>query len=290
MNDDHIEEFTGRVKNLQREFELAAETFRPIADFTLEESVRVSVWWFLLGSMKLELLIREGSSFPFAHEDNKLLLQQALTEIAKALWILQSTTKFHESTASRGDTFSSLMAHRLALAIKLRQSLWSVRRHKLLSQLEEEITTKDTSIWIEYPSLGLDMNVMLSGVPAITQHECQELQLSEMLPLGDTEDIFHYSSISVDVFFFHETSNTQQIRYPAILSIVRRRTEANISVVIASQNGLLRCSIGSGNGHNPTWDDVTWLFFISSLEVKLPTGFRLQIRFNTWDFRTMKRM
>ncbi|PVH87788.1 hypothetical protein DL98DRAFT_648736 [Cadophora sp. DSE1049] len=294
LNDESVKDFTDRSQHLFKVFDLSASRINPVSNSSLEETVRLSIWWFLLGNMKVEQLIREGSSFPCAKEDNNVLLQQALVEIAKALWIIQSARPVQEACSSEEEKLQlPLLSARLTVLGRIRQAVWAIGRHGLLPQLESDaclLPSNDSAIWIDYPSVGLDINVLLAGSNDSPRrpHDC--CTLSDAFLLGDTEDTFHYSSIAVDVYLFNEGSNSQQIKYPCVLSILRGVDEHNISIVVSSQNGLLEFSITPEGTRKPTWEDVTWLFFINSLEVKLPTGFRLQLRFSPWDFRTLKRM
>ncbi|KAH6721069.1 hypothetical protein BKA61DRAFT_455363, partial [Leptodontidium sp. MPI-SDFR-AT-0119] len=296
LGDDSIKGFTDLSQHLFKAFDLSASRINPISNCTLEDVVRLSIWWFLLGNMKLEQLIREGSSFPFAQEDNNILLQQAFVEISKSLWVITTAGPVDGVFSSDGETnLLPLLSARLNVLSRIRQAVWALNRHGFLPPQQESdsclLSSNDSSIWIDYPSVGLDMNVLLSSSNCTTARGARDsFDLSDAFMLSDTEDTFHYGSMAVDVFLFNEGSNSQQIRYPCILSIIRGISEQTISIVISSQNGLLKFSIKPAGSAKPTWEDVTWLFFINALEVKLPTGFRLQLRFSPWDFRTLKRM
>ncbi|KAG4433191.1 hypothetical protein IFR05_011326 [Cadophora sp. M221] len=295
LSDDSIKGFTDRSQHLFKTFDLSASRINPISNCTLEGVVRLSVWWFLLGNMKLEQLIREGSSFPFAQEDNYNLLQQALVEIAKSLWVIIIAGPVRELSSSDGETnLPHLLSARLNVLSRIRQAVWALNRHGFLPPQESDscpLSSNDSSIWVDYPSVGLDMNVLLSSSNGTTSRGARDTaDLSDAFMLSDTEDTFHYSSMAMDVFLFNEGSNSQQIRYACILSIIRGISEKTISIVVSSQDGLLEFSTKPDGSTKPTWEDVTWLFFINTLEVKLPTGFRLQLRFSPWDFRNLKRM
>ncbi len=293
LDDTVVQDFASRSDHLSRRFRLSAERVKPLATLTTEEIMRLSTWWFLLGRMKLESLFKEGSSFSYSGDDNKILLQQAHIDIAKAIWILRPV--FHPPerfTVGNEENTHGMFSFCLTLLVKIRKSVQLMERHLLLVLGEEESFLSpelDTSIWIPPPSFGVDVKFLIHGpliIPAQGDH--RELTLSESLPLGDTADAFHFHSMYTDVYIFDESSNFQQIKYPAILSIIRDRNQPNISVVVAGQDGLFKFSINSSKDYMPTWENVTWILYINSLEVKLQSGFWLQLRFSPWDFKTLR--
>lgn len=263
LGDDSIRGFTDLSQHLFKAFDLSASRINPISNCTLEDVVRLSIWWFLLGNMKLEQLIREGSSFPFAQEDNNILLQQAFVEISKSLWVITTAGPVDGVFSSDGETnLLPLLSARLNVLSRIRQAVWALNRHGFLPPQQESdsclLSSNDSSIWIDYPSVGLDMNVLLSSSNCTTARGARDcFDLSDAFMLSDTEGTFHYSSMAVDVFLFNEGSNSQQIRYPCILSIIRGISEQTISIVISSQNGLLKFSIKPDGSAKPTWEDVT---------------------------------
>lgn len=271
LEDNSIKDFTNRSQHFFKVFELSASRIKPISSLCLGEVLRLSIWWFALGNMKLEQLIREGSSFPFAKEDNNILLQQGFVEIAKALWILQSAGPVREVFSSAEEKLPlALLSARLTTLSRIRQGIWDLRRHGFLAHLASEhnlLPSSDIPIWIDYPSVGLDIDVLLASSASPTKRAYDCSALSDAFLLGDTEDIFHYSSIAVDVFLFNEGSNSQQIKYPCLMSIVRGLDERNITIIVSSQNGLLDFSITPGSTRKPNWKDVTCKSQISNLQV-----------------------
>jgi len=260
--DDHsIKDFTHHSQHLFKVFELSASRTNPLSNLSLLEIVRLSIWWFLLGNMKLDQLIREGSSFPFAKEDNNMLLQQGLVEIAKALWVLQTGIAVREVYPSAEEKLLlALLSARLTTLSRIRQTIWTLSRHGFLAHLASDhnlLPSSDISICIDYPSVGLDINVLLAGSESSITRAYDCSALSDAFLLGDTEDTFHYSSIAIGVFLFNEGSNSQQIRYPCLMSIVRGLDERNITIVVSSQNGLLDFSITPDSTRKPNWSDVT---------------------------------
>lgn len=149
----------------------------------------------------------------------------------------------------------------------------------------------DGSIWVEYPSLGVDMSFLLTGnMPSTVDIDHFDTKVLDHLPLQDSDGKFYYKALSVDVYLFNESSNGQQIKYHALLSVVRAQEDSQISMVLASQDGQFNVCVKPEKEPKSTWGNVTWLENISSLEVKLSTGFHLQIRCETSDFETLSQM
>lgn len=59
-------------------------------------------------------------------------------------------------------------------------------------------------------------------------------------------------------------------------------------LVIANQTGTLKLCIQDDRSFGPTWDDVSWLGSSSTLDLKLPRGFKLRLQCGQNDFRNLK--
>jgi len=302
LNDNCVKDFSNRTQNLLEIFRLSVNAVKPLANCNTEEVLRLAIWWFLHGHMKLEPLIREAPSSPLAEQVNNVLLQQAHVDLAKALWILletrhsgpqASSLKALEATGTcRESDQAEFPALRLRLLIRLRRAIYAMSRNGLSPQPSESSSVPedaDMSIWIRYPLLNLDMDYLISGYHNPPPQKATNLSLSAAFPLTDTEEAFHYGGMHVDLFL-GESANAQEVRSRSILSIIRGVDEKDLSVIIGTQDGLLNLVISSSRQSYIFWDDVTWVASLSSLEVKLRTGFRLQVRCGVWDFQTLKRM
>lgn len=302
LNDDCVKDFSNRSQNLLKVFKLSVNVVKPLANCNTEEVLRLAIWWFLHGHMKLEPLIREAPSSPLAEQVNNVLLQQAHVDLAKALWVLletrhsgpeASTLKAWEATDTCCESDQAeFPALRLRLLIRLRRAIYAMSRNGLLPQPSESSSVPedaDMSIWIRYPLSNLDIDYLISGYHNPPPQKAKNLSLSAAFPLTDTEEVFHYGGMHVDLFL-GESANAQEVRSPSILSIIRGADEKDLSVIIGTQDGLLNLMISPSRQSYISWDDVTWVASLSSLEVKLRTGFRLQVRCGVWDFQTLKRM
>ncbi|KAH8589579.1 hypothetical protein B0O99DRAFT_522819 [Bisporella sp. PMI_857] len=298
LEDENVRCFTDQVGHLYDLFNEASLETKPVDNATAEEVLRAATWWFLHGRMKLEPLLRTPSTL-FSKMEDQIILIQVVTSLAKCLWLIEtSKDKFlrdegepslNKTGADKGE--DAILSFRLALLPRIRWAiglLYSQELFPISGQQLQNTNTLDSTIWIQYPPRTIDVRYILTGNYSDTAH--QQCSLSEIFPLGDTSETFHYGGMHVELYLLAENSNSQQIKYPATLSIIRRRDEENISIVIGTQDGLIDLTISSKLGNHPTWDDVTWLNIITSLEVKLPTGFRLQIRCGCWDYKTLKGM
>jgi hypothetical protein len=244
--------------------------------------------------MRLDSLLTERSKLPSNHRDNKILLQRVHIDLAKALWIIDLVPQLAEVKSAIGDVrLVSLLVLRHSVLIELRRILGLMQRRSLFLNLEYEpilFAESDISIWLKYPVLGFDIDIILSGYSNTSEQTPSSSLLSDDFPLEDTNELFLYGTMPIEVFFFGESSNSQQIKYPALMSVVRKRECEHLTMIISSQDGRFKLQIPSDSSSAPTWDDITWLPVITALEVKLPTGFRLQLRCTASDFRKLEGM
>ncbi|KAL3419959.1 hypothetical protein PVAG01_08458 [Phlyctema vagabunda] len=300
LNDKSLRELSDRTQNLTRLFSLSANSVNPIETASLLELGRVAVWWSLLARMKLGSLIRnEFAACSKQHID--AVQTQVFTYLSKAFWVLQEAL---QTTQDSNDGQSPMQRQnlreeanafyilRLNILAFILDTITTMKRHDLFPESTSEPSLPhglDTEIWVAYPSLKLDIDYLITGhhrEEAPPRH--LDTVVGEEFLIGDTDSQFYFGGMPTDIYLFNETSNSQQIRYPAILSITRSRSENHLAVLLASQNGAINLSITTSQHTKPNWNDVTWLPMIRSLEVRLHTGFRLQIRLGDWDYRRLK--
>jgi hypothetical protein len=281
---------TSRLHNI---FKLSADRFKPISECMPTQVLRLAVWWLLHGRLQLISLTEQHPQIP--HSEQELdLLRNAHICVAKSLWILQEgpfhlILNNHEKIVSDTKSYLHLVLSEVGSVIDF------MEEHELLLKefLEpmEPVLSSDNNcaIWIEYPSLGVDLRFLLTGNISSAVDETQfDPGLLRYMPLGSSDRILYYTTFSVNVYIFNKSSNAQQIQYPALLSVVRQIDNSQISMILASQDGKLNVSVEPEPDLKTIWDNVTWLETINSLEVKFPTEFRLQIRCKGTDFKTMK--
>lgn len=307
-----MEDFTSRVKHFFKLFELSAESVKPLGAVTIDEFVRAASWWFLKGRGNLEAAARNKTSGPESHRHNDVVLQQGHTHLAKALWIVSEVIiqrpelELHgidslynriEAARNVGDgSIADVLERCQSILSNLQKLSISMKRNELLPPpIDEAILPQglDTTIWIKYPSFTPDIPFLLSGKPGGSlgsQTSYPAPKLSDVLPLGDTQQSFLYTRMYVDLYLMEERIESQQFRCPCVLSISRAQIEKDLTIMIASQISLVTMSIQSDKKIGPTWSDLKWRTSSSNIEINLSRGFVAVLQLSPADFRTVWNM
>lgn len=241
----------------------------------------------------------EQSSSNAANEQSNKTLKQAQVNLAKALWLVRRVPaeprreeEWEEAGDWRMENARAIASLRLGLLIQIRHLIWTTTRAALFSDMIKygsELTGVDDSLWILYPSLSIDIGYLITG-----QHspppDSGSFGLLEIFPLGDTDATFHYATVHTDIVLLVRNVESPRIKYPAILSVVRSRSDHHLSFAIGSQDGLVNFLISSSHDIFPTWKDITWIDTLGAMEVRLRTGFRLQLHFSRKDFDSLKKI
>ncbi|KAK7742172.1 hypothetical protein SLS62_010824 [Diatrype stigma] len=288
-NDDALDLFNARTKHLYELFRLYAEQLRPLETCRPEELCRGALWWFLNGRSALESAIRTRPANP---DDTKHLMAryQAYTDLAKGFWLAE--VALAEIAGGKYSPVGSVGAElgevRTILISNLRKLAVSMKRNGLLPPEEPFLPqTMNKSIWIEYPAISQDIIALLNGISGSVLAAVQparSMDLLEALPLGDTSKFFNYGRVPADVYLMEMGTESKQMYFPCLVSILRPQSDQNIMFVIASQNGTVSLRIQSDKNGGVTWQDVKWRPDACSLEVKLPRGFMLAIQCTKQDY------
>lgn len=296
-----FKEYTARYESL---IQIAAESVKPLMETTLAEWIRAAVWWFLRGKTRLEAYARSRATLP------QSVAKQAVIDMGKALWINENIVPIHPelsaygslgidgliavaSTTGNKNLADHLSLHR-AILNHLRSLSMSIKRNNILTTIasdEGSPTQLDTSIWLSYPLYAPDVSAVLSGAPArsmLADTACKTPNIVHLMPLSDTNLSFSYGSMFVQVCVSSsDDDGQQQYAMPCALNIVRARSDWYVFAAITSQNQLVNILIQSDPKQGPTWKDVNWQVQSSSMRVKLPRGFELDIQFEEEDFKTL---
>ncbi|KAI9830537.1 MAG: hypothetical protein M1819_005495 [Sarea resinae] len=308
--DDALEDFSDRVQHLSSLFHLAAESAKPIMETPFAEWIQASTWWFLKGRVELEVATRNRprSSDGQAHPSQLQPPIKAWVNLAKAWWIVKYIAPQHpepreygnssmstlmELAKSAGDEgMARLLEMYQAILTNLRALAVSMRRNQLFPPQQGEIPLgqgQDTSIWIKYPFFTPDICTLLAGNASksmVVGNSSTGLNLSEMMPLGDTSSYFSYGRMFVVVSLASE-DDTAQFEMPCLLSILRERTQRQMMAAICSQNALVNICIQDNPKLGPTWKDVHWKTRRHLMVVKLPRGFTLSVQLVEKDFKNL---
>ncbi|RDW73980.1 hypothetical protein BP5796_07422 [Coleophoma crateriformis] len=282
VGDEALQEFSRRMAHMFTLFRLSTENFKPIPACSLDDLVRAALWWFLKGRMDLEATIRERPNSPEAQRRGYFRRQQAHTDLAKALWLVQIILPKHPQFVNQqtGGNVEDVMNSRQAILTNLKKLSMSMKRNNLMPPDPDDAPLQqglDPSIWIQ----DNGNKSLLS-----TQKFTSTMALSDAFPIGDTSRTFNYSRMFVEATLM-EDDGSQQYHVSCLLSIIRIQREQTLRVLIASANGTLNLCIQGDRSLGPTWDDVEWRSKSNSIDIKLPRGFVLRIQCGMHDFQRL---
>ncbi|CZS97903.1 uncharacterized protein RAG0_06777 [Rhynchosporium agropyri] len=283
VGDDALQEFQWRIGHFFTLFRLSTEASKPLTQCSLEELVRVAMWWFLKGRMNLESAVRDRPSTPRAQQANYFMRAQAYADLAKSLWIVETVTSPYPQVQSRqGITESDqgVLESRQAVLSSLRKLTMSMKRNNFLPPDPKEAPLTqglDPSIWIRGAG---DQSLLYS------QRMTSVKSLSDAMPLGDTSRSFQLGRMFVEATLV-EAAASQQYRCAVLISLVRGLKENSTTAVIASQDGALNFSVQSDKSRGLTWEDVRWRTSQGIAEITLPRGFILLLHCNEQELRTL---
>ncbi|KAH8429108.1 uncharacterized protein LDX57_006778 [Aspergillus melleus] len=314
INDTAFIELKKYVAQYEILIRRSAENVKPLMETSLAEWMRAAVWWFLRGKKRLEAYARasrpSSSSGRPARRTSPDDARQAVVDLGKSLWILDNIVTQHPEVTrygamsvdallavvnTTGDRqLADLLALHQVLLNHLRSLAMSIKRNNIISTIgtEDEAANRgDMSVWVRYPFFAPDVSAVLSGTASrsmLIDRSGKSPDLVNMMPLGDTNRLFSYGNMFVDVFVSsNEDDADQQFSIPCVLSIVRDRGDWYVFAAITSQSELVNIMIQSDRKKGPTWENVEWQVRSHSMRVKLPRGFELDVNFQEEDFKTL---
>ncbi|KAL4801987.1 hypothetical protein BDV18DRAFT_154601 [Aspergillus unguis] len=299
-------EFREYAAQYQEAILLSAEDVKPLMETSLTEWIRAAVWWFMRGKKMLEAYARSrpSNSNPNRRAD-PAMAQQAVVDLAKALWINENIVPQHQEVTRYGSmsmdallavvsttgdkqlsdllgVYHSVLSHLRSLAV-------SIKRNNILSAIPPG-TEPDTSVWIRYPFFAPDVSAVLSGATSrsmLLDNSGKAPTFVQMMPLGDSNRYFSFGSMFVEVSVSSKEDDSTGFTMPCALSIIRDRADWYVFAAITSQSDLINVMVQSDKKKGPTWDDVDWQVRTHSMRVKLPRGFELDVMFKEDDFKTL---
>lgn len=283
IEEEALNEFFKRTAHLSNTFHASAEAVKPLNSCSLEAFVRAGLWWFLKGRMNLENAVRDRSGGNHDQVISSCNLDQAYTDLAKTLWILEivrlkcAETEF----ASVADKISSdVLDTRVLVLNGMKKLAVSMKRNNFLppnSFKPPETQKLDLTIWIlEDGDKSLIVRQKFPPTPSILGS----------LPLGDTNNSFHYARVFAEAILAEEGTD-QRYRSPVVLSVIRNQKEKFIQAVVVNQDGSLNFVIQSDKSRGPSWQDLKWYVRKATIEIQLPRGLFLHIQFSQLDFATI---
>jgi hypothetical protein len=303
-------DFLSRVQHLFKLFQLSAESISPINLSPFNSWVRAASWWFLKGKYNAEMAIKTHP--PEAQRSFNGLLQQAHADIAKSLWITKYVIPRHPEFLARGGGdataliagskktgdfyFADLLERCKELTVCVESLAVYLQRHGALPPPPDEALLPqglDNTVWITYPSVTptLANLVRSNGGGAVAPGEYRSPHnISDIMPLGDTEKQFEYSRMFVDLFILGDSAELQRRRFPCILFVSRVRLRKELKITIFSQDGYVALCVSSEGNLSPTWKDISWQVRTGLIDVKLARGFIARVQCSPNDLKTLWNM
>lgn len=306
VGEDALQDFALRVQPFRNVFLLGLE-MRP--EPTLQQWVTAASWWFIKGRIGLESSVRSKEKSAAADEnspsDIPQDLKQAYVDLAKACWIisdmipkrcpevkkleLQGPVPLASVIQSFVDVETAeLIQQHLSVASNLRALTMSMKRNNRMPPLGLELQGSDVHLFVDYPSLSPSAARLLSSGRSEMVAGGEHAQSSSFfpMPVSDTGRHFNYGRMFVDVFL-DQTKPESQIWMPCLLSVLRDRSDRDITVVVASQDGQVHLVIQPDVNTTLSWRHVHWKTQRRCLEVDLRADFDLRIEFCERDFTTL---
>ncbi|KAL4912708.1 hypothetical protein BDW62DRAFT_214787 [Aspergillus aurantiobrunneus] len=305
FSDVAFSEFKEYAARYEGDIQLSAENVKPLMETSLTEWVRAAVWWFMRGKKRLEAYARSRPSSRPNSRPSPEMAQQAVIDLAKALWINENIVPQHQEVtrygamsidaiiavvSTTGDKqLSDLLGVYQSVLSHLRSLTVSIKRNNILSDIPPG-TESDTTVWVRYPFFAPDVSAVLSGSTSrsmLLDNSGKGPTFVQMMPLGDTSRYFSFGNMFVEVSVSSSEDDSQQFSMPCALSIIRDRADWYVFAAITSQSDLVNVMIQSDRKKGPTWDEVDWQIRTHSMRVKLPRGFELDVMFKEDDFKML---
>ena len=307
---DALHEFGTRVQRFYGMFRLGASANRTFIDVSFEDWIRAGAWWFLKGRGELEKAVRNrpGSRDRSLNHDARDVpseLKQAHLNLAKASWIISDVTINHSDvrkygsgsmasllaiTKSLGDSnLAELIEMHLAITASLRALTMSMRRNDKMPPSDFEAQGLESRIWLETPRLASGVASILRGNYSTSLLQDGSINSDMILsyPIGDTDSHFNYGSMFVDAVLKSSEDPQQGVHISCIVAVLRQKTERDLEVVLASQDGKVNLKISSKNRGGHTWRNVHWRTDARCMVLRLSDTHELIIQFQENGFRTL---
>ncbi|RKF57037.1 hypothetical protein GcC1_192019 [Golovinomyces cichoracearum] len=277
--DEAFTEFSNRTAHLSRLFHLSTEAVKPIGSCSTNLLIRTGIWWFLKGRKNLEAAAKDrttGSQTQTTH----FSLNQAYMDLAKSSWVLEIVASRSTGTelnyVSESASTDALDAQK-SVTCSMKKLATSMKRNNFFPSSSCEfpqIQGLNSEFWAQEDG---DKSLLVG------QRLLSSPSLLGSLPLGDTAHIFHFGIIFAEAVLTEEGA-PQKFRCPVVLSIIRKKKEESIQVIVTNQDGSLTFAIQCDKNKGPAWTDLKWYIRKSIIEVRLPRGFFLSIHCSEIDF------
>ncbi|KAG9248510.1 hypothetical protein BJ878DRAFT_487663 [Calycina marina] len=281
LGDEALELFFNRTSHLLSLFRLSSESNRPLSNYSLAQFMRVSLWWFLQGRLNLEATIRDKPTSPETEQRTFHIRQQAYTDLAKSLWIIEKVVPEYYNLATYQDStdakIGDIMDVQKGIMSGLRKLAISMERNNFLPPEDAPLPHGlDPAIWLQD-----DGNTAL---PAVQKPVSRSIL--DSMPIGDSRRYFQLARMFSNCVLSEETES-QTYKSLMLVSLVRAVDSRVLTLVVTNQSGTYTVCVTEDGKLGATWNDVAWYAQSYSVEVKLPRGFKLLIGCTQQDFKTL---
>lgn len=309
IGDDAFNSFLIRIERFNSIFRLGATASRSFESITFMQWMRAATWWFLKGRGELESTVRgrPRSSDRVQHvseADVSKDLEQAYLNLAKACWILMEIVPKHEELKKYGNAsigslspiirsfgdvkLAEMLDLHHAIIANMRALTMSMKRNNKMPSGNFEPQGLDTRVWVETPRFASGVAGLLSGTTSRKLLEDESAGFDAFpYPVGDTLCYFNYGSMFVDVVLESSGDSKGGVHLSCILTILRQRTDRELNVNLASQDGQVNLVIQSDPKAGPTWRNAHWKTNNSTIMLELADGLGLEIQFREQNFRSL---
>ncbi|KAI4277958.1 MAG: hypothetical protein LQ337_001388 [Flavoplaca oasis] len=306
FGEDALQDFAARVQPFGNVFLIGLDTR---SEPGLARWVTAASWWFIKGHSGLEVSVRSIAKTASTDKTMSMeispLLKQAYVDLAKAWWITSEITpKRYPEVKNLGNkdpiSVSSIMhsffdrrtaeliQRYLSIISNLRALAMSMKRNDRMPPSGLELQGLDVRIFLPYPSLSPSVARLLSSERSrvVADNEGIEESYFFPMPISDTESHFNYGRMFVEVVLDHIKPESQ-IRISCLLSVLRKKVDRDITVVIASQDDQVHLVIQPDVNQRLSWRDVHWKTQNRYIEIDLRADLDLRVHFDERDFKTI---
>lgn len=309
LGEDAFNAFLTRVQRFNAIFRLGVAANISFANVPFARWIRAGTWWFLKGRGELESAVRgrpsgSGDCQHSSKDDLPTGLKQAYLNLAKACWILMEIVPSHAELKKYGNAGiaslnpivrsfgNSKLAEMLelhhAVVSNMRALTMSMKRNSKLPPEDFEPQGLDSRIWVETPRFASGFANVLAGISSKNILDEGSAGFDSFpYPVGDTHRYFNYGSMFVDVVPSSSEDTQGRLHLPCILTILRQKSDRELEVVIASQDGQINLTIQSDRRAGPTWRDAHWKTSRFAILLRLADGLELDIQFQEQSFRSL---
>ena len=300
-----LDDFHSRVQHFRNVFRLAADASRH-SPANFSEWLVVAKWWFLRGRSWIEKATRTiGQNLETIQSGNiPPPLKQAFVNLAKAWWIVieilpelkqsiegaSGRLAASETGPSRIERVSLLQEYHGLLTAMRALSISMGKNHILPPHSSLLAQGVDTKIWIQYPDLAPNLVCLLSGITStnMLSHGQSEDETNLTILITDTARYFSYGTMFVEIEILSNGQPSANNRYlPCILSIIRKRTDYEVEIVLASQDDRIALHVQSDKQKGPTWNEVQWKVRSHSFLIHLATDAKIITHMGEHDFKNL---